>query len=215
MTERRCAVAGCVLALMLALPLAVRARFSDERWALFQQGVSSDALDRMIEKSSEAETDSGARDWYVTPGLVKQPNTSSSSVAGFTMVRIKSVPEFELGAVAGDGEGKDPGEEDRSQWTAEDKLPVSEFWLSDREVSVGQFRALCPEWYAAVVDFDGKVDGAVLGDQEPVRNVNWYEALIFCNRLSRAHGFTGYYLMNEGEYDWEQGVLKEIGRAHV
>jgi formylglycine-generating enzyme required for sulfatase activity len=158
----------------------------------------------MIAGCGEAEADSGKRNWYVT-SEVKKSEASERRAAGFTMVRIESVPEFELGAVAGEGEDKDPGKEDRTQWTAEDKLPVAEFWLSDREVSVAQFRALCPERF----DAEGKIDGTEVQDGEPFRDVNWYEALIFCNRLSVAHGMPEYYRMNEGDYDWATGDLKD------
>ncbi|MFO0221831.1 MAG: hypothetical protein ACK56E_00830, partial [Planctomyces sp.] len=86
---------------------------SAARWALLQQGVPSKSLDEMIAGRDGGDAESGKRDWYVTG--------QAGTAAGLTMLRIPTVPEFRLGAVAGEGEYKDPGDEDSAQWTAADR----------------------------------------------------------------------------------------------
>lgn len=78
----------------------------------------------------------------------------------------------------------------------------SALWLANREVNVAQFRAVCPERVSPRTQWSGSEDA------DPMRSVNWYEALIFCNRLSTAQGLPPYYDFDERDYDWDAGVLK-------
>ncbi|MFM8725602.1 MAG: hypothetical protein ACKON9_10815, partial [Planctomycetaceae bacterium] len=87
------------------------------RWALLQQGVSADRLDELIADRAEAEATGGKRDWYVSRPVAGQPVQAEVVAApGFTMVRIRSDASFPRGAGAGDGEDKNPGDEDQSSW---------------------------------------------------------------------------------------------------
>ncbi|MFM7168227.1 MAG: SUMF1/EgtB/PvdO family nonheme iron enzyme, partial [Planctomycetaceae bacterium] len=175
------------------------------RWALLQQGVSADHLDELIADRAEAEATGGKRDWYVSRPVAGQPAQPGVVAApGFTMVRIRSDASFQLGPVA---DGTDPGE-DQSGWTAEDKAAVGEFWLSDREVSLGQFRALCPERFQLKDELPLE-PGEEPKNLGPMNKVNWYEALIFSNRLSVSHGLEPYYEVDESGYDWEAGRFKD------
>ena len=166
---------------------------SAARWALLQQGVPSKSLDAMIVDRDVRDAEAGKRDWYVTG--------QAGTAAGLTMLRIPRVPEFRLGAVA-DDEEKNPGDEDSQQWTAADRESVGEFWMSDREVSREQFQAVCPEWQQET----SKI--AATDGRHPVREVNWYDTLLYCNRLSVQHGLPKYYEFDEGQYDWATGELK-------
>jgi len=176
-------------------------------WALRQHGKTMEELETLIAEKTENQL-TGSRDWYVSAAVTGQPTQAGVVAApGFTMVRIRSDASFQLGAVAGDREDKNPGDEDQSKWTAEDKAAVGEFWLSDREVSLGQFRALCPERFQSQEDLPLEPDEEPKG-QGPMNNVNWYDALIFCNRLSVSHGLEPYYELDESGYDWEAGEQK-------
>jgi formylglycine-generating enzyme required for sulfatase activity len=141
----------------------------------------------MIAGSGENDAKASERDWYVTPD------------GRATMVRIRSYPDFRLGPVRDEADNYSEVAYP-ADWTAEDITPVDEFWMSDREVSVATFRAVCPEhpWF--------KSEEAKADDRRPMRAVKWFEAVIFCNRLSRSHQLTPYYDVNESLYDWERGI---------
>lgn len=65
------------------------------------------------------------------------------------------------------------------------KARISKFIMGRTEVS--------QELYHAIV---GKDPSAVSGDDYPVTNVNWYDAIYFCNKLSMALGLTPCYAVN-------------------
>ena len=165
------------------------------RWALLQQGLRGDELDKMIAERGEKAADAPKRDWFVTPD------------GGLTMVRIRSHPTFRLGRVS-DAEDNYSEVAYPSDWTVEDLASVDEFWMSDREVSVAQFRAICPEHPYLNSTPDNEVD------RQPMRDVNWFDALIFCNRLSQRHGLPPYYHVNEALYDWENGRWEAWSREN-
>jgi len=173
------------------------------RWALLQHGKTLVELDADTATSSEAKL-TPEKQWYVTAPVTSEQGESSGAAAapGLTLNRIPSVPEFRLGAVA-DGADKDPGDEDSQLWTAADRESVGEFWMSDREVSRDQLQAVCPEWQQMTSEI------AATDGRHPVIEVNWYEALLFCNRLSVRHGLPKYYEFDEGQYDWATGELQD------
>jgi len=172
------------------------------RWALLQQGKTLVELDADTATSSEAKL-TPEKQWYVTAPVTSEQGESSGAAAapGLTLNRIPSVPKFRLGAVAGEGANRNPGDEDSQQWTAADRESVGEFWMSDREVSWEQFQAVCPEWQQTTFEI------AATDGRHPVWEVNWYDALLFCNRLSAKHGLPKYYEFDEGQYDWATGRL--------
>jgi formylglycine-generating enzyme required for sulfatase activity len=52
--------------------------------------------------------------------------------------------------------------------------------------------------YASVV---GNNPSSFTGDQHPVENVSWYDAIAFCNSLSDAQGLQPYYTTGENQDD--------------
>ncbi len=90
-----------------------------------------------------------------------------------------------------------------------DKLSaVSEFAMSQHEITINQF------W--AVMGYDNLGFGRAATSDEPVRRVNWYEAAVFCNRLSLAEGLKPCYSMSSADfpdYSLEGGV--DIDRLSI
>ena len=70
-----------------------------------------------------------------------------------------------------------------------------EFWLSDREVTHGQFIAFLSDEKAeeAYQPEGGKARFNKSDPSLPVSQVSWYEAVMFCNWLSRQEGFDACY----------------------
>ena len=151
------------------------------RWALLQQGVTEDELETLIVDQQESDS---RREW-----------AHLKSANGLTMVKIPS-REFAMGSVIDDFGGRD-----KSGWTgdptADDTLDTfPAIWVSDREITVGQFKVLLPQFQDPVDQNAAKVPDA---DRLPVRYVSWYDAIEFSNALSIKEGLPPYYKLPERE----------------
>jgi len=67
------------------------------------------------------------------------------------------------------------------------------FLLSRYEVTQAQ-------WFAVM----GSNPSEHVGDALPVENVNWHDAVLFCNRLSEAHGLTPAYEHQASGVYWDR-----------
>jgi hypothetical protein len=169
------------------------------RWALQQQGIGAAELDRWIEGKKHA-------GWEVTA----TKSRDGKPLTPFTMIRIPRLADGEgLGAVTDD---KNPGEKDAATPTEDDLKPIPEFWISDREVTVQQFRELMPELPLSTGNSGNNpaVQATpAIDEHKPMLEVSWYDAVLFCNRLSDSHGLTPYYVFDEDDLDWATGGLHE------
>ncbi len=156
---------------------------SAARWALLQQGVTEEELEGLNRERTEIDA---TRDWYV------------SRAAGITMLKVLSGC-ITLGNVADD---KNPTEEDQ---------PVSSFdfdkavWISDREISVGQFEALMPVEMKSQPELDIAMERARLNN--PASYMTWFDAVVFCNRLSKEENLPPYYQLEEDKATREEGHI--------
>ena len=88
------------------------------------------------------------------------------------------------------------GSPESENWRSDDELQhevtVSDFMISPREVTQGEYMAL--------------VNGnpsTFIGDDLPVENVTWLEAVMFCNVKSEAEGLTPVYTVEEAKVTWD------------
>jgi formylglycine-generating enzyme required for sulfatase activity len=102
---------------------------------------------------------------------------------GMTMLRIP----------AGSFNREDP----KVQNAASQKVTLTRsFLLSEREVSVRQFQQFIDDAEykgEKPLDWPGVATVPGLGPEHPVQRVNWYDAVMFCNWLSRKEGLTTCY----------------------
>jgi formylglycine-generating enzyme required for sulfatase activity len=81
---------------------------------------------------------------------------------------------------------------------------VSDFWIGKYEVTWGEWKVV-REWAAGNgYDLSGVGEGS--GDDHPVRNVNWYQAVKWCNARSEKEGKTPVYRMGVVVYRTGKGV---------
>ena len=106
---------------------------------------------------------SSQRDWYVC------------SSHGITMVKIPS-GSFALGNIT-----------DRENRIEQKPTTFDSFWMSDREISVGHFEAIMSEQMPKSVSVE------TVNPMKPAANLTWFDAIAFCNRLSRNEGLKPYY----------------------
>lgn len=104
----------------------------------------------------------------LAPGLLLSPSQSGSNPVNINMIAV-------------------PGGIYQRDSVATNKSTVSSFHMSQTEITRGQFRA--------VVGYDPSDTSysSSPGTDDPVQNVSWYEALVFCNKLSLSAGLTPVY----------------------
>ncbi len=88
------------------------------------------------------------------------------------------------------------GSPESENWRSDDELQheitVSDFMISQREITQGEYMAL--------------VNGnpsTFIGDDLPVENVTWLEAVMFCNIKSEAEGLTPVYKIDGTKVTWD------------
>lgn len=75
---------------------------------------------------------------------------------------------------------------------------VSGFWMGQYEITRNQYKAL----FGAEPTGSTSSNGATYssGDEDPVQEVNWYQAITFCNKLSLAEGLTPVYSVRNVDF---------------
>ena len=88
------------------------------------------------------------------------------------------------------------------------------FYLGQREVSQREYQLVMkhnPSWFTATAEGKEKVAG-LKHDELPVERVSWFDAVAFCNELSRLDNFRPYYQLDELE---RQGESIRAARVKV
>ena len=78
------------------------------------------------------------------------------------------------------------------------KLNIEAFWMSDHEVTRGEYKKIMGSdpSSAKANDKDGNELTGDAADNNPVNNVNWYDAIVYCNKRSIKEGLTPCYTIN-------------------
>ncbi|MDR2943433.1 MAG: formylglycine-generating enzyme family protein [Treponema sp.] len=72
---------------------------------------------------------------------------------------------------------------------------VSSFYLGKYEVTQEQYQEIMKE-----------NPGNFKGKELPVESVSWFNAIIFCNKLSQKHGLTKAYVLEEKSVMWDKNA---------
>ena len=137
---------------------------SAARWALRQWNFELPELD-------DAKHPSDSRNWYI-------------NTVGMTMLRLPA-GRFRM------------GNEKEFEAKPIDVTLTKGFYLADREVNVQQFQQFIDDPGLAMSDKPENWKGHDTRDSptptHPVQRVNWYDAILYCNWLSRREGRTACY----------------------
>ena len=78
------------------------------------------------------------------------------------------------------------------------QVTVSDFHIGKYEVTQKEWRDVM-EHASGIVNSEGKsTDKPMYTDDYPIVEVSWYDAVVFCNKLSKAHGFIPCYYEDAG-----------------
>jgi sulfatase modifying factor 1 len=105
----------------------------------------------------------------------ESPSTTSST----EIKRQPAPPGFVLVEAGSFRMGSNDGDKER---------PVHSVTIS-RSLFISQYEATQKQWREVM----GKNPSSFTGDNLPVQNINWYEVVEYCNRLSRNEGLTPCY----------------------
>ncbi len=123
---------------------------------------------------------------YVT---VKQ-STYSNEVYGKPFLFINMVfvegSTYTMGDTWGDGQSREKPIH---------QVTLSSFYISKYEVTQAQYQ-----------EDMGANPSSFSGDNKPVENVSWYDAVTFCNKLSEREGYTPAYTINGTNVSWDLGA---------
>ena len=121
-----------------------------------------------------------------SPGRVPTGTTYTNSV-GAVLVKIP-VGRFTMGSP--------PGESGRGDDEGQVKVELTRsFWLMATEVTQGQYRAVT-----------GENPSGFKGDDLPVEQVSWYDAVKYANALSEREDLTPCYTVSGTTVGWPKGL---------
>ena len=132
-------------------------------------------------------------------GANKAPAFIDSSVAG----RLVCIPagSFTMGS------------DDTSNYGAQPthKVTLSAFYLGQYQVTQEQYQAVMGTNPSYFLGDEWLPDTGEVQEKRPVETVSWYDALVFCNRLSILEGLTPAYSMKKSDLSGTSGDPAEWG----
>lgn len=91
------------------------------------------------------------------------------------------------------------GSPDTENWRGEDEtqhqVSVESFYMSAYELTQEEYQKIC-----------GNNPSTFTGDNLPVENVSWYEAVAFCNKKSEEQGLKPVYTIDGNNVLWDRGA---------
>lgn len=89
-------------------------------------------------------------------------------------------------------------------------LEIASFYMSDHEVTRGEYKAVMGSDPSTAKAYD-KAGNELTGDDSvknnPVNNISWYDALVYCNTLSIKNGLTPCYAIGGKTHPSEWGAV--------
>ena len=109
---------------------------------------------------------------------------------------VSNVPEVFVKISAASIKGTESWTPESEVFVSKRKLEIASFYMSDHEVTRGEYKAVMGEdpSYASAYDKDGnKLTGDDNVKNNPVNYISWYDALVYCNTLSIKENLTPCY----------------------
>ena len=91
--------------------------------------------------------------------------------------------------------GSPASEPERSSDEAQHSVAVDSFYMAKTEVSQQEYQTVM-----------GRNPSVTKGDNLPVTNITWYDAIEYCNKLSEANGLTPCYTISGTTVTWDKSA---------
>lgn len=125
---------------------------------------------------------------------VSQPPASSQSADVSETVADQEVPE---GFILIEGGGFQMGSPDTEPWRSEDEtqhsVTVSDFYISPYELTQAEYQAVT-----------GENPSSFSGENLPVENISWLDAVSYCNARSEQEGLMSAYTVDGQSVTWNR-----------
>jgi len=118
---------------------------------------------------------------------IRQSATTEPTVAASEDFALISGGTFQMGSP--------DSEPERSSDETRHSVTVGSFYMAKTEVSQQEYRAVM-----------GNNPSETKGDNLPVTNITWYDAVQYCNRLSEAEGLTPCYTISGTTVTWDKSA---------
>ena len=126
--------------------------------------------------------------------------SESGTTGGTTSGSIEPIPEGFMKIPAASIKGTESGWTPSSKvFVRERKLEIASFYMSDHEVTRGEYKAVMgidPSRAAAYDKDRNELTGDDNVKNNPVNCISWYDALVYCNKLSIKEGLTPCYAID-------------------
>lgn len=146
--------------------------------------------------STGGTTSGGGTESGTTGGTTSGGGSESGTTGGSSSGSSEQAPEGFVKILAASISGSETWTPSSNVFVSGRKLEIASFYMSDHEVTRGEYKALMGSDPSTAKAYD-KDGNELTGDDavknNPVNTVSWYDALVYCNTRSIKEGLTPCY----------------------
>lgn len=137
---------------------------------------------------------------------------------GSTSGSIEPIPEGFVKIPAASIDGTESWTPSSNVFVSGRKLEIASFYMSDHPVTRGEYKAVMGSdpSTASAYDKDGnKLTGDDAVKNNPVNCISWYDALVYCNKLSIKEGLAPCYAIDGSIKPDDWGKCSDFMERHL
>lgn len=141
---------------------------------------------------------SGSESGSTTGGTTSGGGSESGTTGGSSSGSSEQAPEGFVKILAASISGSETWTPSSNVFVSGRKLEIASFYMSDHEVTRGEYKSVMGSDPSTAKAYD-KDRNELKGDDaknNPVNNINWYDALVYCNTRSIKEKLTPCYLIS-------------------
>lgn len=161
-------------------------------------GNSGNTSDNTSGGSSSGGSDTGDSSGSGSESGSTTGGSESGTTGGTTSGSIEPIPEGFVKIPAASISGSETWTPSSNVFVSGRKLEIASFYMSDHEVTRGEYKSVMGSDPSTAKAYD-KDRKELKGDDaknNPVNNINWYDALVYCNTRSIKEKLTPCYLIS-------------------